>query len=153
MALDSSFNERDAQDMSLPTERAARTDRSASRQPDRHHRRRRRTTDPVGRVGQRPGTPTDQAWIETLFGHIKAEFPHLDRITDTAVLRAELEIVRERYNAVPLHAGVGDVAPNDEHERRGNTIRFARKQGLAEARERRIAYHRQQRHQQPPDTR
>ena len=24
----------------------------------------------------RPGTPTDQAWIETLFGHIKTEWPH-----------------------------------------------------------------------------
>jgi transposase InsO family protein len=101
----------------------------------------------------RPGTPTDQAWIETLFGHIKAEFPHLDKITTAAVLRAELEIVRDHYNAVRLHAGIGDVAPNDEHEGRGNTIRAARKQGLAEAREHRIAYHRQQRNQQPPDTR
>jgi transposase InsO family protein len=25
----------------------------------------------------RPGTPTDQAWIESFFGHIKNEFPHL----------------------------------------------------------------------------
>ena len=24
----------------------------------------------------RPGTPTDQTWIETLFGHIKTEWPH-----------------------------------------------------------------------------
>jgi putative transposase len=23
----------------------------------------------------RPGTPTDQAWIESLFGHVKAEYP------------------------------------------------------------------------------
>jgi transposase InsO family protein len=23
----------------------------------------------------RPGTPTDQAWIESLFGHVKAEWP------------------------------------------------------------------------------
>jgi transposase InsO family protein len=26
----------------------------------------------------RPGTPTDQAWIESLFGHVKAEWPHCD---------------------------------------------------------------------------
>ncbi len=26
----------------------------------------------------RPGTPTDQAWIESLFSHIKADWPHLD---------------------------------------------------------------------------
>ena len=36
----------------------------------------------------RPGTPTDQAWIESLFGHVKAENPELERITDPAVLAA-----------------------------------------------------------------
>jgi transposase InsO family protein len=101
----------------------------------------------------RPGTPTDQAWIETLFGHIKSEFPHLDRIKDPEVLRVELEIVRVHYNTVRLHAGIGYVTPNDEHEGRGATIRAARKQGLADARERRIAYHRQQRNDQKPETR
>lgn len=25
----------------------------------------------------RPGVPQDQAWIETLFGHVKGEWPHL----------------------------------------------------------------------------
>jgi putative transposase len=30
----------------------------------------------------RPGTPTDEAWIESLFSHVKAEWPHLDRIRD-----------------------------------------------------------------------
>lgn len=25
----------------------------------------------------RPHAPTDQAWIETLFGHVKGEWPHL----------------------------------------------------------------------------
>ena len=38
----------------------------------------------------RPGTPTDQAWIETLFGHVKTEWPHLEKITDPNTLRAEL---------------------------------------------------------------
>jgi len=55
----------------------------------------------------RPGTPTDQAWIESLFGHVKAEWPHLLAIGDPAVLRAELDVVRERYNGVRLHAGIG----------------------------------------------
>src|SRR6266487_3710226 len=45
----------------------------------------------------RPGTPTDQAWIESLFGHVKAEWSHLLRIDDPATLRAELAVVRERY--------------------------------------------------------
>jgi putative transposase len=30
----------------------------------------------------RPGTPTDQAWIQSLFGHVKAEYPHLLAIRD-----------------------------------------------------------------------
>jgi len=30
----------------------------------------------------RPHTPTDQAWIESLFGHVKTENPHLETITD-----------------------------------------------------------------------
>ena len=46
----------------------------------------------------RPGTPTDQAWIETLFGHIKTEWPHLEKITDPNTLRAELDIARHDYN-------------------------------------------------------
>ena len=40
----------------------------------------------------RPGTPTDQAWIESLNGHVKAEYPHLLAIRDPATLRAELKI-------------------------------------------------------------
>jgi putative transposase len=90
----------------------------------------------------RPGTPTDQAWIESLFGHVKAEWPHLLRIDDPATLRAELAVVRERYNGVRLHAGIGYVTPNDEHEGRGPAIRKAREAGLEQARLRRIAYHR-----------
>ncbi len=78
----------------------------------------------------RPGTPTDQAWIESLFSHVKADWPHLDRICDPAVLRAELAIVRKEYNNVRLHAGIGYVTPNDEHEGRGPKIRLARRVGL-----------------------
>ena len=47
-----------------------------------------------------PGTPTDQAWIETLFGDLKAEWPHLLAIRDPAILRAELPVVRAQYNGV-----------------------------------------------------
>lgn len=50
----------------------------------------------------RPGTPTDQAWIESLFGHLKAEWPHLCSITDPVVLRAELAQVRAHYNGTRL---------------------------------------------------
>jgi transposase InsO family protein len=99
----------------------------------------------------RPGTPTDQAWIESLFGHVKAEWPHLLAIRDPAVLRAELALVRGRYNGVRLHAGIGYVTPNDEHEGRGEQIRKARHAGLEQARLRRLAWHREHRQPEPSE--
>jgi putative transposase len=59
----------------------------------------------------RPGTPTDQAWIESIFAHIKADWPHLDRIPDPDVLRAELATVRHECNTVRLHVGIGYLTP------------------------------------------
>ena len=89
----------------------------------------------------RPGTPTDQAWIESLFSHVKADWPHLDKIRDPEVLRAELAAVRHDYNTVRLHAGIGYVTPDDEHQGRGPRIRAARKRGLRHTRWARIIYH------------
>lgn len=90
----------------------------------------------------RPHTPTDQAWIESFFGQLKREFPHLDLIADIDVLRAELDIRRAHYNQVRLHAGIGYVTPDQEHRGQGPAVRAARKKGLARARKRRIDYHR-----------
>ena len=96
----------------------------------------------------RPSTPTDQAWIESLNGTLKYEWPHLNAITDPAVLRAELDIVQQEYNTVRLHSGIGYVTPDDEHHGRGPAIRAARKQGMAHAAARRLAHHRNQRDNQ-----
>lgn len=90
----------------------------------------------------RPGTPTDQAWIESLFGHLKAEQPHLELIEDIDVLRTELDAQRAHYNAVRLHAGIGYVTPDQEHRGEGAAVRAARRDGLSRARQQRIAYHR-----------
>jgi putative transposase len=87
------------------------------------------------------GAPTDQAWIESLFSHIKAEWPHLDRIRDPEVLRSELAAVRHDYNTVRLHAAIGYVTPADEHQGHGPRIRAARKRGIRHARWARITYH------------
>ena len=95
----------------------------------------------------RPGTPTDQAWIETLFGHVKGEWPHLEKIVDPGDLEAELDHVREQYNSVRLHASIGYVTPDDEHEGRGDAIRKARRDGLAQARQERHDHHRRRRAQ------
>lgn len=93
----------------------------------------------------RPGTPTDQSWIESLNGHIKNEYPHLLAIEDPATLRAELAAVRRHYNTIRLHAGIGYVTPDDEHEGRGKAIRQARQTGMEQARQRRLAWHRRTR--------
>lgn len=95
----------------------------------------------------RPGTPTDQAWIETLWGHVKHEHPHLMAITDPAVLATELERVRVHYNTVRLHEAIGYVTPDDEHEGRGEAIRRARRDGLENADRKRRHWHRKNRNQ------
>lgn len=90
----------------------------------------------------RPGTPTDQAWIESLFGHVKGDWPHLEKIRDAGELVVELDHVRDEYNTVRLHAGIGYVTPDDEHHGHGDAIRQARQDGLASARLARITYRR-----------
>lgn len=97
----------------------------------------------------RPGTPNDQAWIESLFGHVKTEFPHLDKVEDPGELEAELDRIRLFYNTVRLHQGVGYVTPEDEHLGRGPAIRAARRAGLERAHAARVATRRQLR-QDPP---
>jgi transposase InsO family protein len=92
----------------------------------------------------RPHTPTDQAWIETLFGHVKGEWPHLEKIRDPGELERELHRTRQEYNTVRLHASIGYVTPDDEHNGGGDAIRQARRDGLARARDARIAYRRTQ---------
>jgi transposase InsO family protein len=98
----------------------------------------------------RPHTPTDQAWIESFFGHIKREWPHLDTITDPILLESELDRIRIDYNCVRLHQGIGYVTPDDEHNRRGEQIREARRQGLQRARQQRLDHNRRTNPEETP---
>jgi putative transposase len=90
----------------------------------------------------RPHTPTDQAWIETFFGHIKHEWPHLLSIGEPALLETELDRIRIDYNTVRLHEAIGYVTPHDEHHGQGEAIREARRQGLEQARQTRLDHNR-----------
>jgi len=99
----------------------------------------------------RPRTPTDQAEIESFFGHLKGDWPHLETIDDPAALDTELARVRVEYNTVRLHAGIGYVTPTDEHHGRGPAIRRARRIGLRRARQARIDYNRNHTHDRPGD--
>jgi putative transposase len=88
----------------------------------------------------RPGTPTDEAHIESFFSHLKGDWPHLTAITDPAVLDADLARVRGDYNARRLHASIGYVTPDDEHHGAvPGSVATARAAGMRRARTRRIA--------------
>jgi putative transposase len=90
----------------------------------------------------RPGTPTDQAHIESFFSHLKGDWPHLTELRDPAALDAELHRIRVEYNTVRLHAAIGYVTPDDEHHGRGPAIRRARAAGMRRARAERIKQNR-----------
>lgn len=102
----------------------------------------------IARHFGRPGTPNDQAWIESFFGHLKDEHPHLDKIEDPGELEAELNRLNPFYNTVRLHQGLGYVTPEDEHTGRGPLIRAARRTKLTAARQARLATRRQLRKDQ-----
>jgi putative transposase len=97
----------------------------------------------------RPSTPNDQAWVESFFGHLKGEFPHLEKTRDPGELEAELDRLRLHYNTVRLHEGLGYVTPDDEHHGRGEAIRAARRAGLDAARQTRVAARRTLREDHP----
>ncbi len=97
-----------------------------------------------------PGTPTDQAHIESFFSHLKGDWPHLTGITDPAALDTELARIRTEYNTVRLHASIGYVTPDDEHHGRGPGIRRARAAGLRRARAERIERNRASKSSVPP---
>ena len=78
----------------------------------------------------RPSTPTDQAWIETLWGHLKWEHPHLMTITDPAVLIAELERLRQHYNSIRLHEAIGYVTLDFPSDRGGVGLRGVSRLGV-----------------------
>ena len=90
----------------------------------------------------RPGTPTDQAHVESFFSHLKGDWPSLTEIRDPAALDTELARIRGEYNTVRLHASIGYVTPDDEHHGRGPGIRRARLAGMRRARADRIKQNR-----------
>jgi putative transposase len=90
----------------------------------------------------RPGTPTDQAHIESFFSHLKGDWPHLTSITDPPALDTEIARIRGEYNTIRLHGAIGYVTPDDEHHGRGPQVRRARDAGMRRARAERIKQNR-----------
>ena len=92
----------------------------------------------------RPGTPTDQAHVESFFSHLKGDWSVLTSIADPAALDTELAHVRREYNTIRLHASIGYITPDDEHSGRDPAIRRARIAGLKRAHAERIKENRRQ---------
>jgi transposase InsO family protein len=88
--------------------------------------------------------------VESFFGHLKGEHPHLERIADPGELERELDRTRLlHYNTVRLHEGIDYVTPEVEHTGRGHGLRAARRAGLDAAHQARVAFRRELR-QDPP---
>ena len=81
----------------------------------------------AARFGRRGTGRADQAWIETLFGHIKTEWPHLEHITDPHVLRT-----RTRRGPRRLQRSAPARLPRLRHRRR-RTRRLAATQSARPA--------------------
>lgn len=97
----------------------------------------------------RPETPPTSL-DRTAVRHVKAEWPHLNQIRDPATLRTELALVRERYNGLRLHTGIGDVTPNDEHEAAARrSARPASRTGAGPPPA--LAWHHEHRQSEPPE--
>ena len=90
----------------------------------------------------RPGTPTDQAHVESFFSHLKGDWPHLVELRDPDALDHELARIRLDYNTVRLHASIGYVTPADEHSGRGPAIRRSRIAGMRRAHLERLRHNR-----------
>jgi putative transposase len=72
-----------------------------------------------------------------------------EKITDPGDLAAELDRVQTDYNTIRLHAGIGYVTPDDEHQGHGDAIRQRRQDGLELARHKRLDYRRGTTGEQP----
>jgi len=97
----------------------------------------------------RPSTPDDQARAESFSGHLKGEFPHLEKIRDGGDLEAGPDRLRLHCNTVRPHEGLGYVTPDDEHHGHGQAIRAARRAGIDAARTARVAARRTLREDHP----
>ena len=79
----------------------------------------------------RPHTPTDQAHIESFFGHLKGEWPHLEQIDNPSVLAAELEQIQVEYNSVVSMPGSATSPPTMNTKDKENTSASNAKKGCA----------------------
>ena len=91
----------------------------------------------------RPHTPTDQAWIETLFGHVKGEWPHLEKIPDPGELERRAR-PRPRASTTPCGCTPRSATSPPTTNTKAAATRSAKPAatGSTRARQERLDYHR-----------
>lgn len=87
----------------------------------------------------RPSTPNDQAWIESFFGHVKGENPHLEKIRDPASSKPSW------LHAESTTTPCGCTRASATSRPTTSTTAAARRAGLDAARQQRLAINRQTR--------
>jgi putative transposase len=90
----------------------------------------------------RPGTPTDQAHIESFFSHLKGDWPDLVTITDPPRSTHSSPGSRPSTTRSACTPRSGTSPPTNEHHGRGLAIRRARAAGIGRARAERIKHNR-----------
>ena len=94
-------------------------------------------------------TPVANAFAERWIGTLRRELLDRTIIWNRRQLHKLVVDYTDHYNTRRLHASLGYVTPDDEHQGRAERIRQARQDGLNRARLTRIAYHRNNNQNQP----
>jgi transposase InsO family protein len=93
----------------------------------------------------RPGTPTDQAHVESLFGHLKGDRPHLERLTTPAPWTRSSPASAAPTTPSGSTPRSATSPPTTSTNGRGPPTRRARAAGMARARAARIKENRRRR--------
>jgi putative transposase len=90
----------------------------------------------------RPHTPADNAEIESFFATVKGERLYKMNYDDPIKMINDVDSFVIFYNAHRLHRGIGFVTPNEKHDGSWEAILQARKVGMKQAQEHRLAINR-----------
>ncbi len=97
----------------------------------------------IGQLFARYQTPTDNAWIEVWFRIFKYEWLRFQEVLSFHQLEALIGRFVTYYNEGRYHGAIGYVTPQQRHTGQDEAIRQQRQRRKEQARQRRLAIHRQ----------
>jgi putative transposase len=96
----------------------------------------------ITQMFSRPRTPADNAAIESFFATIKGERLYHGIYSNPIELISDADSFVAYYNEARLHMGIGFVTPAEKHGGRAEAIIAARREGMKQARARRLQVNR-----------